>query len=131
MTWVEHSLIAAGAHMASRAGKKPLSLSLLLMGSTVMMDLDHLWFRVAAKTVLQTHHDLALGFYLGSGTWTHSLVYVVLASATCAWLFEKRKDAFWAFFVAGVLHLAADWYARMMAFDAGVMWLWPFYWKAF
>ena len=131
MTWVEHSLVGTGIYIVSRGLSKKLSLSVLLIASTVLMDIDHLWFRIASKTILREYNCLSLGFLLSSCTWTHSLVYLFCVSSIFSFLFTERKKIFTACMLGGFFHLLGDWLYRQWIFDMGIMWLWPFSWKMF
>ncbi|MBI5014768.1 MAG: metal-dependent hydrolase [Deltaproteobacteria bacterium] len=125
MTWIEHSAAGGCLHLLSRATRRPLPLSLLLLGSTLLPDLDHLWSRALGRPLLAAVPSVELGFWLSSGTWTHSLV----GSAGAAWLasllFADRRLAFHAFLWAGLLHLVGDWAYRQVLFYQGILWLWP------
>ncbi len=131
MTWVEHSLVGTGIFYIARGFGKKLSLSVLLIASTVMMDIDHLWFRIGCETILKANGSLALGFWLDSDTWTHSLIYLMVVSLGATCLFEQRKMIFISCFLGGFLHLVGDWLYRWWMFDMGLLWLWPFSWELF
>lgn len=129
MTWIEHSLVGSGIYIVSKNMGKPLSLSALLFASTLLMDLDHLWFRLALRTLLKMDGDLALGFWFTTGTWTHSIVYLLLVSFVVSRFFQERAKILTAFLLAGFFHLLGDWLYRQLMFDMGLMWFWPFSWK--
>ena len=131
MTWVEHSLVGAGIYYTSRGLGKNLSLSALLIASTVLIDIDHLWFRIASKTILRENHSLSLGFLVTSVTWTHTLVYLFMVSSLLAYFFEEKKKIFISLVMGGFFHLLGDWLYRQWMFDMGIMWLWPFSWEMF
>ena len=131
MTWVEHSLVGTGIYVISRGIGKRLSLSMLLIGSTILLDIDHLWFRIGAKTVLLKNTTISLGFWLSSDTWTHSFVYLLVASVALSYFFEQRKRVFYALLCGGLFHLLGDWLYRQLLFDMGIMWFWPFSWRLF
>ncbi len=131
MTWVEHSLVGTGIYYAAKVSGKELSLSMLLLASTLLMDLDHLTFRIASSTILRQDASLALGFYLNSGTWTHSLFYLVAVSFITALFFQQKKMIATSVFLGGLFHLAGDWAYRMWMFDMGLLWFWPFSWELF
>lgn len=131
MTWIEHSLVGSGIYIVSKGLGKKWSLSALLMASTLLMDLDHLWFRLALRTLLKEHGDLSLGFWFTTGTWTHSLIYVLVISFLASRLFQERTRILISFLVGGSFHLLGDWLYRQLMFDMGLMWFWPFSWKMF
>ncbi|MFQ5455906.1 MAG: metal-dependent hydrolase [Nitrospirota bacterium] len=131
MTWIEHSLVGTGIYYASKGIKRRLSLSLLLISSTLMLDIDHLWFRIGNYTFLKNNPSIELGFWTVSDTWTHSILYLVSVSYLLSYLFKERKVALYSLFLGGFSHLLGDWIYRKILFDMGLLWLWPFYWKLF
>ena len=131
MTWIEHSLVGTGIFAVSNKLGKKLSLSALLIGSTVLMDLDHLSFRLAARTILNEDASLSLGFWLSSSTWTHSLFYLLTISSIASFFFQEKKKIFLSFMLGGFFHLLGDWLYRRLMFEAGILWLWPFSWETF
>lgn len=126
MTWVEHSLVGAGVFGVSCLVRRRLSPSLLLLGSTLLPDLDHLWFRLASRSLLPSHPSIELGFWLGSGTWTHSVFALVLGSWAASRSFEDRRNALHSFLWGWGFHLLGDWLYRGYFFGKGLLWLWPF-----
>jgi len=131
MTWIEHSLVGVNIYLVTKGFGKKLSLSALLIASTVMMDMDHLWFRIATRTLLKENASLSFGFWLSSDTWTHSLSYLLIISVSLSVLFKERDMIMMSFLLGGFFHLLGDWLYRQLMLDIGLMWLWPFSWEMF